>query len=219
MPTFYIRAAKSIWTRLCGRSAKLDPRVTLPPVHQSPARRRLQLAFAALLTIPVLVFHLRLYTPDSSGADSLARAVEPQLRFIKRELDAGSARRMQRLFPEGYFFNYALFGLAWAELGLSQAPQSALRQEALREARVALDAVACRSFMRIFSSPCGDLFRFPSLKLVEPPLARATIVRLPSLSCGCGRPPGRLVHGDLRHLAEISVAGQAALARASGNPW
>ncbi|MEM6532290.1 MAG: hypothetical protein AAF654_06680 [Myxococcota bacterium] len=41
----------------------------------------------------------RWYMPD-------AESVHSQLAFIRSELDAGSAHRMQELFPEGYLFSY-----------------------------------------------------------------------------------------------------------------
>ena len=43
-----------------------------------------------------------------------------QLDFIKDKLKHGSAERMQSVFPEGYFFSYALYGLAWIELSLKE---------------------------------------------------------------------------------------------------
>jgi hypothetical protein len=42
--------------------------------------------------------------------------VGESLRFVRQALDAGSAARMQRYFPEGYLFNYLMYGLASSSL-------------------------------------------------------------------------------------------------------
>ncbi|AGZ44949.1 hypothetical protein [Actinoplanes friuliensis] len=66
---------------------------------------------AVVVTLIALVAAGRLATPqDRSG-------VRPQLAFLRAELDDGAAAEAQKLFPEGYFFLYALYGLARAELG------------------------------------------------------------------------------------------------------
>jgi hypothetical protein len=69
---------------------------------------------AALLTLVLLLVNLRLYYPrgvdygpDRDGAD-----VGPQLRYIGDALGRGAGERMQELFPEGYFFTHALYGMA-----------------------------------------------------------------------------------------------------------
>ncbi|HEY0637328.1 MAG TPA: hypothetical protein VGD67_06755, partial [Pseudonocardiaceae bacterium] len=82
---------------------------------------------AAGLVLVALVGAYRLTVP--------AGGTRAQLEFLRGELDAGSAERMQRLFPEGYFFSWALYGLTWTELGRHE-PEH--RDEALREGREAL---------------------------------------------------------------------------------
>ena len=58
-----------------------------------------------------------------------------QLAFLKEELADGAAVKMQRAFPEGFFFSHVLYGLSWVEMGLRSAEY---RDEAVREARRAL---------------------------------------------------------------------------------
>lgn len=43
-------------------------------------------------------------------------AVRAQLAFLRSALDGGAGERMQRMFPEGYFFGHVLYGLAWTEV-------------------------------------------------------------------------------------------------------
>lgn len=83
---------------------------------------------AVVVTLVALLAAGRLVTP----ADRLG--VRAQLAFLRAELDSGAAERAQALFPEGYFFLYALYGLAQVEQGRDAADPS----EPLREARWAL---------------------------------------------------------------------------------
>jgi hypothetical protein len=103
------------------------------------------------LSLLLLIINLRLYytayTPPQ--ADVVA-----QLRFIRDALDAGTAAEMQSLFPEGYFFSHALYGLAWANLGVAQ---TADLSAALTESRWAMNAL---------ESPAGQAVFSPTL---EPP--------------------------------------------------
>jgi hypothetical protein len=66
---------------------------------------------AVLVTLVALVAAARLVTPqDTTG-------VRRQLTFLRAQLDAGAAEQAQQLFPEGYFFLHALYGLAQADQG------------------------------------------------------------------------------------------------------
>ena len=98
---------------------------------------------AALVSLLLLIVNVRLCAPITlpATAPSLAADVLPQLEFIGDELRNGVGRRMQMLFPEGFFFSHELYGLAWIELGLRHDEGSELRQRALREARWALGQI------------------------------------------------------------------------------
>lgn len=88
----------------------------------------LRRAAAVLVTLIALVAAWRLVTPqDTTG-------VRRQLTFLRAQLDAGAAQDAQQLFPEGYFFLYALYGLAHVDLGHTAADPA----EDAREARWAL---------------------------------------------------------------------------------
>ncbi|GHJ45340.1 hypothetical protein Cs7R123_26820 [Catellatospora sp. TT07R-123] len=93
--------------------------------------------FALLLTALTGVQFVRSHSAgplDRTDAEVVADAL-PRLAFLREALDSGSADRMQQLFPEGYFFSYALYGLTWVEVG---ARDTAPRERALAEARWAL---------------------------------------------------------------------------------
>jgi hypothetical protein len=67
----------------------------------------------------VLTFAGRLYsTPSLDRSDrDVVEDVLPRLDFLRGALDRGAGEDMQGLFPEGYFFSYALYGLAWVDVG------------------------------------------------------------------------------------------------------
>jgi hypothetical protein len=72
--------------------------------------------------------------PATAGPDGEPPGVRRQLTFLRHALDEGAGEQAQQLFPEGYFFLNALYGLAWVELGQRDVDRS----DALREARWAL---------------------------------------------------------------------------------
>lgn len=74
----------------------------------------------------ILVCNVRLYTPPHPIA---------HLDGLRDQLETGAARDMQASFPEGYLFTYALYGLAWVQLAITD---PTLRDRATREARWAL---------------------------------------------------------------------------------
>jgi hypothetical protein len=108
------------------------------------AGRLLYYGLALLLTLAGGLLNWRLYDPPTAAYGSVTTVgpdVLPQLRFLRAALDAGAGAQMQGLFPEGYFFSHALYGLAWADVGLRQPDGAPLRVQALNEARRALAAL------------------------------------------------------------------------------
>jgi hypothetical protein len=91
----------------------------------------------AIWAAMLVAWNVRLYVPvERAGAASAE--VEAQLRFLHRALDDGAASRAQRLFPEGFVFSWALYGLTQAERGLALPAGAPARAEALSQARRAL---------------------------------------------------------------------------------
>jgi len=76
----------------------------------------LRKTLAVVLTLIAAVAVVRLVTPQDRAG------VRGQLTFLRAQLNAGAADDAQGLFPEGYFFLYALYGLAQVELGLDAKP-------------------------------------------------------------------------------------------------
>lgn len=121
---------------------------------------RLYLVSATALTVLLLLVQSRLYWPPAAlaGPGQISPAVRDQLRFLRGALERGAGEEMQGLFPEGYFFSHTLYGLAWADLGAAQAPDSPLRRQALAEATWAAERL---------DTPAG---RAPFSPELDPPL-------------------------------------------------
>lgn len=62
-------------------------------------------------------------------------------RFLKTRLHQGAAEDMQQLYPEGFVYLNALYGLTWAELATGAPDSTALYQEALTEVSWAVRAI------------------------------------------------------------------------------
>ncbi|WFE59932.1 hypothetical protein [Micromonospora sp. WMMD712] len=91
---------------------------------------------ALLLTAAALLGAVRLVVPATAGPDGEPPGVARQLAFLRAALDDGAGEDAQALFPEGWFFAHALYGLACVELGLRK--PAGQRAGELREARWAL---------------------------------------------------------------------------------
>ena len=96
--------------------------------------RLLRVAVALAIVVGALIAAVRLVAPADDPA-----SVRRQLAFLRSELASGAAEDAQHLFPEGYFFSYALYGLSQVDLGLGEPPSE--RADELREARWALAAL------------------------------------------------------------------------------
>ncbi|MFI5491410.1 hypothetical protein [Actinoplanes sp. NPDC051859] len=89
---------------------------------------------AVVVTLVALVAAVRL-TGDHDTAD-----VRRQLTFLRSALDDGAAAEAQLLFPEGYFFLYALYGLTQADLGNESEARWALERLETPEGRAPFSA-------------------------------------------------------------------------------
>lgn len=90
-----------------------------------------------VVTIACVVSIARFLWP-STDLDEQPGGTYRQLSFVRAAIEDGADKEAQGLFPEGYFFLNALYGLAWAQAGQHD-PQR--RAQALRESRWALDRV------------------------------------------------------------------------------
>ena len=92
-----------------------------------------------------LITAVRLVAPADNPA-----SVRRQLAFLRSELESGAARDAQAMFPEGYFFSYALYGLTQVDLGLGEPP--AERADELAAARWALAALDSAEGREVFDA-------------------------------------------------------------------
>ncbi len=72
----------------------------------------MRLVLAVMISAAAALAVVRLVAP-ADGQSGVRR----QLAFLRTELESGAAEDAQRLFPEGYFFSYALYGLTAVDLG------------------------------------------------------------------------------------------------------
>jgi hypothetical protein len=115
---------------------------------------------AIILFLVIVLANVRLYriSGEEWSSKKLGSDVLAQLCFIGDALHDGAGERMQKYFPEGFFFSHVLYGLAWVEVGMRQKYGSSLYIRALDQARWALDRL---------DSPVG---RAPFVFVTEPPM-------------------------------------------------
>lgn len=100
--------------------------------------RRLGEVIGILLVILLLAFNISLYFPQQTAQD-IPQDVPAQLSYLEGAIDRGAAKRMQGLFPEGYFFTLVLYGEAQINYAETLPENDPDRQAALAEA---LDAIS-----------------------------------------------------------------------------
>ncbi|MEV6630919.1 hypothetical protein AB0M54_09220 [Actinoplanes sp. NPDC051470] len=96
--------------------------------------RVLRAGLAVAVCLGALIAAVRLVVADHHPA-----SVRRQLAFVRSELESGAAHDAQAMFPEGYFFMYALYGLTEVDLGRGEPPPD--RADELAAARWALAAL------------------------------------------------------------------------------
>jgi hypothetical protein len=88
-----------------------------------------------ILAITVYLNYTLYYQPQfgSVGGATVNTDLLYGLRHLKKQIHAGAADEMQQLYPEGFVFLIALYGLAWTDLAGGIPRESALFGEALQE--------------------------------------------------------------------------------------
>ncbi len=74
------------------------------------------------------------------------------LRHLKKQIHAGAADEMQQVYPEGFVFLNALYGLAWIDLAVKAPRESALFDEAVRETNWAIEQIDSPKAKATFSA-------------------------------------------------------------------
>jgi hypothetical protein len=95
---------------------------------------------AVLILVGLLWLNLRLYTAPRGTAERgvIAEDALAQLANIGRRLREGEGAAMQKIFPEGWFFSHALYGMAWVNVGM-QSTDATVRRRAAEETRWVLE--------------------------------------------------------------------------------
>ena len=119
--------------------------------------KKLRLVTGLLLLLTLTVCNGRMYSQPL--AEPSFTTSQAQLAHLKSELEGGLGEDMQRLFPEGYYFSYVLYGLSAVNVGLSD---PSARDYLLGEARWAyakLDSPAGRAaFPKNLSTEYGIFY-------------------------------------------------------------
>ncbi|MBI3232894.1 MAG: hypothetical protein HYZ42_02445, partial [Bacteroidetes bacterium] len=113
--------------------------------------KKIVFALLILSTIFILWINVALYTNTSDTVHS-KQDIKLQLNFLNEELKNNNlGNRMQELFPEGFIFTNALFGLSWCELGLADTSKQ-LKAQALKEALYAYEQINTNEAKSIFNT-------------------------------------------------------------------
>jgi hypothetical protein len=167
---------------------------------RSKQARVLVTALVTVATLGLGLLNWRAYRP---GDPSTTIA---QLRYLKGALDDGAAERMQGLFPEGYVFTWALYGIAAANVAHVLASGDPLREELLQAGSTAVERVtsaeAKRTFDRDMSPEYGAFYASWSLYL------RSALLR--------AHRPGEPIPFDLAEFERDGAAFAAALSAHEG---
>ena len=96
----------------------------------------------SVVTIPILWINIGLHIQDDNRTEQ-KEDVLLQLNFLETELKHNNlGERMQYLFPEGYVFIHALYGLSWCELALADSSQNkTLKAKTIKESLYAFDQI------------------------------------------------------------------------------
>jgi len=126
--------------------------------HRYPSMKSFfkAIAKAILLVIGLAFFYINFslyaktaFQKENFGSYNLD--VVHQLHFLRTKIDEGEAVKMQSLFPEGFVFFHAIYGLSWGDLIANQSDTSAIYRQGLKEISQSLDAIFSPEGKRTFS--------------------------------------------------------------------
>lgn len=98
-------------------------------------KRIAHVILAAVLLIPLALVNVRAHFPGDR------HTVRAQLRFLEDALTDNAADRMQQLFPEGFVFTWAVYGLSCAQTARQLDGEWSERSHLLHEAARAVDVI------------------------------------------------------------------------------
>jgi len=108
-------------------------------------KRIISIIFSFFLIGLLLLFNIRLHQPGD------LETTVAQLNFIQQALDDGAGEQMQTIFPEGYVFTWALYGLSSAQVASQFSPEETLHAYYLKEAERAVRHVRSPQARRTFN--------------------------------------------------------------------
>lgn len=91
----------------------------------------LALFILGILYLNIAIYHHPKITKTKHGV--INEDLYHQLQFLKNELQQGAATDMQNIFPEGFIFIQALYGLAWYDMARPLKNTHPIYQEAIQE--------------------------------------------------------------------------------------
>lgn len=106
-----------------------------------------------LLTGLLLYINIRIYLgPDLEDENEITADAIEQLNFLEEELKNNELGvKMQFLFPEGFVFTNALYGLSWCEIALNNRNDTVLYDRAINNARFAYKQINSDKGKEVFS--------------------------------------------------------------------
>jgi hypothetical protein len=103
----------------------------------------LRVPLVLLLLLLVYLNYQLYYQPtfELVGGCPVNQDLLQHARFLRTRLHQGAAEEMQQLYPEGFVYLNALYGLTWVELAAGAPDSTAMYREALREVAWAVRAI------------------------------------------------------------------------------
>lgn len=118
-------------------------------------KKAIKIIAYTVLFIPIVILvyiNIRLHTlPKIEDQEATKLDVVYQLNFLEKELKTNNlGAKTQNLYPEGFIFINALYGLAWAEVAKSEKDETDLFKRALSESRYAYKEISSEYGKSIF---------------------------------------------------------------------
>jgi hypothetical protein len=96
------------------------------------------------LLLGLIYLNIRLYyrpTVDAVGNDLINKDLLLEARSLREQMDNRIDIQMQQIYPEGYVFMNALYGLTWVELARTSSIDAEIHREAVQEVQRAFDNI------------------------------------------------------------------------------
>ncbi|MEM6806029.1 MAG: hypothetical protein AAF696_31820, partial [Bacteroidota bacterium] len=115
--------------------------------------KKIWISLLLLSLLLLILFNLGLYhspTYQNYSSQKFNQDFVHQLNFLQKEIHGGSAKEMQKIYPEGFVFQHALYALSWIELFAELSPEDSLYRRAEEEINWSLKALSSEDGKRIF---------------------------------------------------------------------